>query len=558
MNGNTSKIMVYLKDLELARKDCLYSMNLLLISIVILICVLLNRISAKFGIPMLLAFIALGMLFGSDGLFKISFDSFDFAEEICSTALIFIIFYGGFGTKWSEARPVAIKAIFLSTLGVFLTAGLVGLFCYFVLHIQFLESLLIGSVVSSTDAASVFSLLRSKRLNLKYNTASLLEVESGSNDPCAYTLTLIVLSVMNGTMTGGQIAYMIFAQIAYGTGFGLLIAFLSLQFLRKFKFVTQGFDAAFVLGIAMLAYAVPVAIGGNGYLSAYIAGIVLGNKRITNKKSLIHFFDGITGLMQMLIFFLLGLLAFPYQMVSLLLPAFAIALFLTFVARPIAVFAILTPFKCSLNQQLLVSWAGLRGAASIVFAIIALLNPAYIKNDVFHIVFCIVLFSITLQGTLLPFLSKKLDMIDNNENVLKTFTDYSEEVPIQYIKLTITETHPWVDQYIQDISFPPGTLLVLILRGKVEIIPSGETEILNGDKLILSAPALDDDVNISLAEFTIKKNSPLKGKQISQLKYGSNRLIIMIKREGSVVIPDGKTVLKENDVLVVNGMEDFL
>lgn len=362
---------------------------------------------------------------------------------------------------------------------------------------------------------------------------------------------------MNGNITEDQIAYMVFAQIVYGAGFGLVIAFASLYVLRRFKFVAVGFDAAFVLVVAILAYAAPFAIGGNGYLSTYIVGIVLGNKRITNKKSLIHFFDGVTRLMQMLIFFLLGLLAFPSQMVTILLPAFAIALFLTFVARPIAVFAILTPFKCSFNQQILVSWAGLRGAASIVFAIIAMLDPAYIKNDVFHIVFCIVLFSIALQGTLLPFLSKKLNMIDNNENVLKTFTDYSEEVPVQYIKLTISEEHPWLEKLIQDISFPPDTLLVLVLRNNVQIIPRGKTMIMRGDKLILSAPALDDDVNISLEELTIEKNSHLKGKQISELKRGSDRLVIMIKRDGTVIIPDGKTVLKENDVWVVNGIGEF-
>lgn len=504
---------------------------------------------------MLLAFIALGMLFGSDGLFKIPFDSFDFAGEICSSALIFIMFYGGFGTKWSEAKPIAIKAAFLSTLGVALTAGLVGLFCHFALRIGFLESLLIGSVVSSTDAASVFSLLRSKRLNLKNNTASLLEMESGSNDPCAYMLTSIILSVMSGGKTGAQIAYVIFAQIAYGVVFGVVIAFAALYVLRRFKFATVGFDAAFVLAVAILAYAAPAAAGGNGYLSTYIVGIVLGNQHIMNQKSLIHFFDGVTGLMQMLIFFLLGLLAFPSQMLPILLPAFAISLFLTFVARPAAVFAILTPFKCSLNQQLLVSWAGLRGAASIVFAIIAMLNPAYIKNDVFHIVFCIVLFSIALQGTLLPFLSKKLNMIDNNENVLKTFTDYSEEVPVQYIKLTVSEKHPWLEQCVQDISFPPDTLLVLILRNQEQIIPRGKTVILKGDKLVLSAPALDDDVKISLLEHTIDKNSHWKGKRISELKQGPDRLIIMVKRGGKVVIPDGKTILKENDVLVINGEE---
>ena len=169
---------------------------LLLIAIVIVGCILCNRISDKIGVPMLLAFIVLGMVFGSDGLLKIQFDNFSFAEQICSIALIFIMFYGGFGTKWSEAKPVAVKAVLLSTLGVLFTAGLVGVFCHYVLHFSWLEGLLLGALLGSTDAASVFSILRSRQLNLKYGTASLLEVESGSNDPCAYMLTVMLLSMM--------------------------------------------------------------------------------------------------------------------------------------------------------------------------------------------------------------------------------------------------------------------------------------------------------------------------------------------------------------------------
>ena len=178
--------------------------------------------------------------------------------------------------------------------------------------------------------------------------------------------------------------------------------------------------------MALLAYASASVIGGNGYLSVYIAGIILGNKPLHNKKSMVHFFDGITGLMQMLIFFLLGLLSFPSQLPKIMPYAFAIALFLTFVARPLVVFAILTPFHCPMNQKLLVSWSGLRGAASVVFAIMAMVSPAYTKNDIFHMVIFIVLFSISIQGSLLGVVAKKLDMIDEDGNVMKTFSDYSK------------------------------------------------------------------------------------------------------------------------------------
>ncbi|MEG0875164.1 MAG: potassium/proton antiporter [Clostridiales bacterium] len=523
---------------------------LLIASIVVLICVLLNTVSHKLGMPMLITFIALGILFGSDGILKISFNNFALAEQICSFALIIIIFYGGFGTKWSEAKPVAAKSLLLSSVGVVITAGLTGLFCHFVLHFDLLESLLIGAVISSTDAASVFSILRSKRLNLKDRTASMLEVESGSNDPCAYMLTIILLSIMGGKATVGGVSYLIFAQLVYGAVFGFVIAYIAFYFVKKFKFATNGFDAAFLLAIAVAAYAIPSVLGGNGYLSAYIAGIILGNKPLKNKKSLVNFFDGLTGLMQILIFFLLGLLAFPSHIPEILLPSIAIALFLTLVARPVAVFAILAPTKCKFSQELLVSWTGLRGAASIVFAIMVMISDVYIETDIFHIIFCIVLMSIAIQGTLLPFFAKKLNLLDENANVLKTFSDYSDEIPVQFIKLVVGEEHPWIDSYVKDVSLPPETLLVLVLRNKERIIPDGNTAIRKGDVIVLSAPEFHDDTDISITELIIDANSDWQGTAICEIDHNFNGIIIMVKRGGKVIIPNGQTVLQENDVLV--------
>lgn len=530
----------------------LLSMLLLLVSIVIFTCVLFNKLSSRLGIPMLLAFIALGIFFGVDGVIKIYFEDYKFAENICSAALIFIMFYGGFGTKWEEAKPIAVKAILLSSIGVILTSGFVGIFCYLFLNFGLLESLLIGAVIGSTDAASVFSILRSKRLNLKYNTASMLEVESGSNDPCSYMLTVIILSAMEGTSSGGNIIYMVFSQIVYGAVIGVIIAFAALQILRRFKFATDGFDAAFVLSVAVFSYALPSVLGGNGYLSAYIVGIILGNKEIKNKRSLVSFFDGFTGLMQMLIFFLLGLLATPSQMGSILFPAVAIAVFITFVARPLAVTAILAPFKCSINQILLVSWSGLRGAASIVFAIMVTVSGVYVKNDVFHIVFCIVLISISLQGTLIPKLAKKLDMVDDSNDVLKTFNDYIDETEVQYISLQINKNHLWNDKKIKDIMLPPEMLIVSLVRAEETIIPKGDTDIIEGDIVVISAPAFNGNTNIKLSEVNIGKNSSKKNKRIADLKYNKDELIVMIKRDEQFIIPNGNTVIKENDILVVS------
>lgn len=525
---------------------------ILAIAAILLICISLSKISSKIGVPTLLVFIFLGMLFGSDGIFKIQFDNFAFAEQICSISLIFIMFYGGFGTNWKRAKKIAAKSILLSTLGVIFTAAITGLFCFYILKFDFLESMLIGAVISSTDAASVFSILRSKRLNLKYNTASLLEVESGSNDPCAYMLTIIILALMSGKTSGIEILYMIFAQIIFGIAVGVAVAFLCSFMLNKIQIGNNGYESILVFGMALISYAGSSVIGGNGYLSAYITGIILGNSQIPNKKSLVHFFDGLTGLMQILIFFLLGLVSFPSQMLPIILPALAIALFLTFVARPLSVFAILTPFKCPVKQQLLVSWSGLRGAASIVFAIMAVVSPAYIKNDVFHVVFFIVLFSISLQGTLIPFVAKRLDMIDSKDDVMKTFNDYTKEVPVQFIKLPITKNHRWANKQIRNIHLLPNTILALIIRDNKQLVPRGNTTLLEGDIAVLSGPSLEKEFTGHLTEIEIDSENEWLGMALSEIKFDSDKLVILIKRNNRVIIPSGKTVIKENDTLIIN------
>ncbi|MDE6103174.1 MAG: potassium/proton antiporter, partial [Oscillospiraceae bacterium] len=478
------------------------------------------------------------------------FENYDFAEKICTVALIFIMFYGGFGTRWSEAKPVAAKSIVMSTVGVAATAGLTGAFCYFILKFPLWESMLTGSVISSTDAASVFSILRSKKLGLKENTASLLEMESGSNDPCSYMLTAIILSIMGGKISGGAIVYLIFAQFAYGLIFGFVIAIGAKVVLQHFKFSTEGFDAAFVLAVAVLAYALPSAVGGNGYLSTYIVGIILGNSDIKNKKSMVHFFDGLTGLMQMLIFFLLGLLSFPSALPKVFPAALAISLFLMLIARPVVTFGILTPMKCSVRQSLLVSWSGLRGAASIVFAIMAAVTAKNLNNDIFHIVFCIVLISILLQGTLIPFMAKVFGMVDNNSNVLKTFNDYVEELDIQFIKLTVQGEHPWKDKKIRELSIPWDLLFVLIIRGDKSIIPNGKTKIKDGDIVVVSAPEYHGTGEIQFDEYKILPGSKWIGKKISDFAQVSSNLVILIKRGQEVIIPRGPTDIAENDVLV--------
>lgn len=524
---------------------------ILLCACVLLSCVIANRFSSKFGMPALLLFMALGMLFGSDGLVKIPFNDYYIAKEVCNSALIFIMFYGGFGTNWNTAKPSAVKAVCLSTIGVIITAVLTGAFCYYILKLALMDSCLIGAVISSTDAASVFSILRSKNLNLKDGTASLLEIESGSNDPVAFMMTVIVLTVINGTGSASKIISMIFSQVGLGVIIGIGIALMGIFILRKLEIVTDGLETIFITSLALISYSLSEYLGGNGYLSVYITGIILGNSKINNKVILVHFFDGITGLAQILIFFLLGLLAFPHEMPNVIIPAVLIALFLTFLARPIAVIMILLPFRASIKQCMLVSWAGLRGAASIVFAIMAIASDVSIESDLYHIVFMISLLSVSVQGSLLPAVARKLDMIDEESDVRKTFNDYQEKSSITLMRVFVPEGHSWVNKTIESAGIPADSLALIIKRNGENIVPKGDTIIKENDSIILSIPEYDFKDDIKLKEMKIDRVNKWCNKAIEDINLPNNILITLIKRGDQNIIPRGKTVILEGDVIVI-------
>lgn len=522
---------------------------LILFSVIILICIILNRISSRFGIPVLLAFICLGMLFGEDGLFKIHFENFDFAAQFCTIALIFIMFYGGFGTKWSEAKKVSKISILLASLGVVMTAFFVGLFCTYVLGIAPLESFLIGSIISSTDAATVFSILRTNKLHLKYSTASILEVESGSNDPAAYMLTIIMLGVMKSGIQANDLILLIFKQVFFGLLFAYILSFLSIRILKKIVVIADGFDTVFVFIIALLAYSLSDYLGGNGYLTTYIVGMALGNACIRHKKNLVSFFDGITGLMEMCIFFLLGLLSTPSKFMDVIGISIVIVLFLTFVARTVAVFLIMTPFKAPIKQQLFVSWSGLRGAASIVFSILAVTGGIHFEHDIFHIVFIIVLISLSVQGGLIPKVSKLLDMYDKDGNIMKTFNDYGGD-SLQFIKLDITENHAWANKKLYELVLPHDFLIVLIIKNGISHIPKGNTVINPKDMLVISAPAYQDNIPINISETLLSSKDEYVGKALSEITFSKNELVTMVKRGEHYIIPSGATILQENDIVI--------
>lgn len=523
--------------------------GIMIVAAVMLLCIIANKFSGKFGMPALILFMVIGMLFGSDGFVKIPFDDFDLAYKVCSVALIFIMFYGGFNTKWKAAKAVACKAVLLSTVGVVVTALLTALLLKLVLGFSFIESFLVGAVLSATDAASVFSILRQKKLNLKDGTASLLEVESGSNDPMAYMLTVIGISFM-ASGSSVNIAYEIFAQMVYGTLSGIVVAAITIWLLKKTGIITDGMDAIFMIAMIMLCYGISGIVGGNQYLSVYLMGIIVGNSQIKNKKILIPFFDGVTSLAQILIFFLLGLLAFPHMFPEIFVEALIIVLLLTIIARPVAVFALMLPFRCSIRQCLLVSWAGLRGASSIVFAIMVMASGVSVSYDLYHIVFMVSLFSVAVQGTLLPFAARKLKMVDEMADVRKTFNDYQEESAITLMRMYIPAGHNWVNKLVKDVSMPTGSLAIMIKRGGETIITKGDTRIMAGDDIILSVPAYEPAEHEKLDEIHIDRNHEWCDKSISELHLPPNQLLAMIIRGDENLIPDGKTVIRENDIVV--------
>ena len=524
---------------------------LLLSSIIIILCIAGNKLSAKIGVPGLLIFLGLGMLFGSDGFVKIPFDNYELSEQVCTVCLMFIMFCGGFSANWSAAKPVAVRAGLLSSLGTIATALITAAGCHFLIGFDMAESFLIGAVISSTDAASVFSILRSKKLNLRGGLASLLEIESGSNDPFSYMLTVIALAIMGGDDIS-KLGITALLQIVLGCAFGFAIAFLAVLVLKKVKLSANGFDTIVTVAVIFAAYAAPTVLGGNGYLSVYIAGIIIGNSSIKNKTQLVHFFDGVTGLCQIMLFFLLGLLSFPSQLPEIVLPALGIFAILTFISRPAAVFAICSK-GYTWRDRLFIAWSGLRGASSIVFAIMATVSDVYTENDLYHIVLCVCLISVAFQGTLLPKLARSLKLIDDGSSVLKTFNDYQEETPqFNMMRIFVSDSHEWSGKKISEITFPEGSLVLMVKHGDSTIVPKGDTVIEAGDDVILSVQSYHDSGDIKLKEYEIGAGHLWKNKTIKELDLPPTLLIIMIKRGGEMVVPNGSTQILQDDILVIS------
>ena len=461
---------------------------------------------------MLLAFLCVGMLCGEDGILGISFNDYQLTENVCTAALILIIFYGGFGTKWSAAKPVAGRAILLSTVGVFLTAAAVGSFCHIVLHVGLLESLLIGSVISSTDAASVFSILRAKKLNLKYGTASLLEVESGSNDPMAYLLTIILITfIQSGGMSIPQAILMLVLQLVIGALGGYLLGKMTVWVVNKINISNGSLYPILILAFSFFIFSVVTLCKGNGYLAVYIAGLVFGNSRIVHKRSIATFFDGFTWLWQIVMFLTLGLLVNPHELLPVTHIGLGIGIFMILVARPVSVFLSLLPYKnFSFRAKLYISWVGLRGAVPIIFATYPLIAGIEHAHLFFNIVFFITILSLIIQGTTVTYAAQKLGLVDKPEAQDAFGIDLGDDIRSAMSEIDVTQNVLAHGNCLMELDLPDHTLVVMVKRNARYFIPKGNTLLKENDKLLVIS---DDDKallssyeKLGIKEYTLKKN----------------------------------------------------
>ncbi len=524
---------------------------LLFIGVIIIACLLIKPLAAKLPFPTLLIFVALGMFFGVDSPLHIDFDDFALTESVCCIALVFIMFYGGFNTNLEKARPQAPCAIALSTVGVALTCALTAAFVHFVLNMEWAISFMLGATVASTDAASVFSVLREHKLSLRHGTDSLLELESGSNDPLSYILTIVFANMVAGNSI--NVPLLLIQEIGLGIAFGVGIGWIAAKLFDRFDDAMEQSRIIALVAIAIVAYALPIVFEGSGFLSVYLAGMVLGASDIPGKRAIVHFFDVLTEMAEMAIFFLIGLLVTPGDLPAVLLPAAALVAFMLFIGRPLAVSAVMLPFRANLKQIALVSWAGLRGAASAVFILVALVHYVPGAHNLFELVFAVAVLSIVVQGSLLPTVARKLDMIDTEANVMRTFNDYQEESSLSFVKLKVDAEHPFVGKTLAQIGAIESILVALILRhGNNPIIPNGNTVIEQGDLLVLAAPTFESSKQITLREFTIGEHHRWRDKALRDLPSERHRfIIVMLRHEGHDIVPDGDTVIHVGDTAVV-------
>lgn len=471
---------------------------LLGLGILLLLSVLASKVSEWLGVPALLMFLLIGMVAGSEGPGGIYFQDAAVAKFVGTLALAFILFSGGLDTDWQMIRPVLGPGIALATLGVVLTAVAVGLFAIPVLGFSLHEGLLLGAIMSSTDAAAVFAVMRSRKVSLKGKLKPLLELESGSNDPMAVFLTTAMISLlMEQDVSWWLIGVHFLVQMTVGAMVGLSCGWLTTKAFGKLRLEYEGLYPVTGIGVVLVIFGLAESIGGNGFLAVYVAGIVLGNSNFLHKRGLMRFHDGLGWLMQITMFLLLGLLVFPSRVATVAGSGLLVAAFLMLVGRPAAVFLTLLPSRMSLREKLLVAWVGLRGAVPIVLATFPRMAGVSQSDLIFDIVFFVVIASALFQGkTLMPlarFLKLAGPLPDKPKYPLEF--DRTEYTRCEMREIVVPAGSAAVGKPIAELDLPAGSLILLINRHKEFLIPRGTTTVQEYDTLlVLAEPEMFDQI----------------------------------------------------------------
>lgn len=457
---------------------------ILVSALLFLACVVFSKFSDRYGIPVLLIFIFVGMFAGSEGILKIYFDDAKATQDIGMLCLILILFSGGFNTSFKLVRPVLKEGIILATLGVVLTAAVVAGVCHFVLRIPLNDSLLLGAIISSTDAAAVFTIMRSKGLKLKNNIAPLLELESGSNDPMAIFLTIAVIEMITLSQMPSLTNFFITMLTQFVLAFVCAYVFGSLMpfIINKIKLGSSGLYPVFTLSWVFIAFALSQKVGANGYLCVYLLGIIANTKEFVGKRSLISFHEGVAWLAQVVIFVTLGLLATPSELGKVALVALGVTLITMFIARPVAVYLSLALCrKFNAKEKLFISWVGLRGTVPIILATYPLAANIESAHLIFNVVFFIVILSVLIQGVTLNPLAKILKLNEEDEKVLSTNLPISYNTFRQYM---LKEDSSVIGKNIAELNLS-GDFIILIVKREGEYIKASGSLVFEVNDLLL-------------------------------------------------------------------------
>lgn len=486
---------------------------LLIAGLLLAISVAATRASNRFGVPALILFMAVGMLAGSDGPGGIAFNDAALAQLIGVIALIYILFSGGLDTDWPIIKPVFIEGLLLANAGVLVSTIIAAAGARLILGFDWPLALLLGAIVSSTDAAAVFSVMGTRGIHLKHQLEPLIELESGSNDPIAVFLTIgITQLLINPQASILDLVPTFIFQMLLGAAGGYAFGRLMIWVINRIRLQQEGLYVVLTMALTLLTYGFTALIGGNGFLAVYLAGIMLGNANIVHKRSILRFHDGIAWLSQIAMFLVLGLLIFPSQLPAVAGQGLAMALWLVFVARPLSVIISLGWTRRSLAQLLMISWAGLRGAVPIVLATFPLLAGVPDAPLLFNLVFFIVLVSVLVQGVSISWVARWLGVMSDRPES----TDSHLFVPevsgaSQILEAHIPPDSALVGKSLIDADLPRGLLIVQIQREGGYIIPNGSTVFAPGDRLVLLvAPAALPAITDLCASCSLKPIGPIQ------------------------------------------------